>query len=142
MKIVTFGVSCELSHRSGCTAASTTTHGIPWGGHPSVGCLLVVLQWLRVDTVRQHPALVVVRAQPELALLVCVHRAVPHSETPVDHHVPIASKGQLETLGTHLVLAFVDSLGGHLRLAGSLVFYVVALAAKCDCVGSLLLKLE
>ena len=92
---------------------------MPWGGQPSVGCLLVILQWLRVDAVRQHPALVVVRAQTELALLVRVHRTVPHSEASVDHHVPIARKSSLETLPTHLVLSLVDSLGGHLRLAGS-----------------------
>ena len=104
--------------------------------------LLVVLQRLRVDAVRQHPALVVVRAQTELALLVRVHCAVPHSEAPVGYHVPIARKGSLETLGTHLVLPLVDSLGRNLRLAGGLVLYVVALAAKCDCVGSLLLELE
>ena len=102
----------------------------------------MVLQWLRVDAVRQHPALVVVRAQTELALLVRVHCAVPHSEASVDHHVPIARKGPLETLPTHLVLPLVDSLGGHLRLAGSLVLHVVALAAKCDTTGGLLLELE
>ena len=102
----------------------------------------MVLQWLRVDTVRQHPALVVVRTQTELALLVRVHRTVSHSEASVDHHIPIARKSPLETLQTHLVLPLVDSLGGHLRLAGGTVLYVVALAAKCDCVGTLLLELE
>ena len=131
-----------LSRRCCNTAFSSTSHGMSWGGQPSVGCLLVVLQWLRVDAVRQHPALVVVRAQTELALLVRVHCAVVHAKAPVGCHVPIAGKGPLETLGTHLVLAFVNSLGRDLRLAGGLVLYVVALAAKCDCVGTLLLKLE
>ena len=142
VKIVTLGVSYELSHGGGCAAASSTTHGVPWGGHPSVGCLLVVLQWLRVDAVRQHPTIVVVSAQAELALLVRPHRTVPHTEAPVGHHIPVARKGSLETLPAHFVLALVDPLSGHLRLAGGLVLYVVALAAKCDCVGALLLKLE
>ena len=65
-----------------------------------------------MDAVRQHPALVVVRTQTELALLVRVHRTVPHSKASVDHHVPIARKGPLETLPTHLVLPLDDSLGG------------------------------
>ena len=102
----------------------------------------MVLQRLRVDAVRQHPALVVVRAQAELALLVSPHRAVPHTEASVNRHVPVARKGSLETLPAHLVLALVDPLGGHLRLAGGLVLYVVALASKCDCMGALLLELE
>ena len=40
------------------------------------GLLLMELDGLRVDTVLQHPALVVVRAQAELALLVRVHGIV------------------------------------------------------------------
>ena len=104
--------------------------------------LLVVLDRLRVDTVLQHPTLVVVRAQAELALLVRVHRAVVHAEAPVGCHVSAALEGPLETLGTHLVLALVDSLGGDLRLAGGPVLHVEALAAQGDAEGGLLLELE
>ena len=52
--------------------------------------LLVVLDRLCVDSVLQHPTLVVVRAQAELALLVRVHCAVVHAEAPVDCHVSAA----------------------------------------------------
>ena len=102
----------------------------------------MVLDRLRVDTVLQHPALVIVRAQAELALLVRVHRAVVHAETPVGCHVSAALEGSLETLGTHLVLALVDPLGGDLRLAGGPVLHVEALAAQGDTEGGLLLELE
>ena len=104
--------------------------------------LLVVLDRLRVDTVLQHPALVVVRAQAELALLVRVHRAVVHAKAPVGCHVSATLKSPLETLGAHLVLALVDPLGGDLRLAGGPVLHVKALAAQGDTKGSLLLELE
>ena len=102
----------------------------------------MVLDRLRVDSVRQHPALVVVCAQAELALLVRVHCAVVHAEAPVGCHVSAALEGSLETLPTHLVLTLVDPLGGNFRLAGGLVLHVVALAAKCDAAGCLLLELE
>ena len=104
--------------------------------------LLVILEGLRVDAVRQHPALVVVRAQAELALLVRVHRAVVHAEAPVGCHVSRTRKSLLESGGAHLVLALVNTLGGHLRLAGGLVLHVEALAAKRDSEGCLLLELE
>ena len=39
-------------------------------------------------------------------------------------------------------MAFVNTLGGHLRLAGGFVLHVVALAAKGNTTGSLLLELE
>ena len=104
--------------------------------------LLVVLDRLRVDTVLQHPALVVVRAQAELALLVRVHRAVVHAKAPVGCHVSAPLKSPLETLGAHYVLALVDSLGGDLRLAGDPVLHVKALAAEGDTKGSPLLELE
>ena len=106
------------------------------------GLLLVILERLRVDAVRQHPALVVVRAQAELALLVRVHRAVAHAEASVGRHVLAALEGSIESLPAHLVLALVHSLGGHLRLAGGLVLHVVALAAKGNTAGGLLFKLE
>ena len=102
----------------------------------------MVLDRLRVDAVRQHPALVVVRAQTELALLVRVHRAVVHAEAPVGCHVSAALEGSLETLGAHLVLALVDPLGGDLRLPGGPVLHVEALAAQGDTEGGLLLELE
>ena len=102
----------------------------------------MVLDRLRVDSVRQHPALVVVRAQAELALLVRVHCAVVHAEASVGCHVSAALEGPLETLPTHLVLALVDPLGGDLRLAGGLVLHVEALAAQGDTEGGLLLELE
>ena len=104
--------------------------------------LLVVLDRLRVDTVLQHPTLVVVRAQAELTLLVRVHRAVVHAEAPVGCHVSAALEGPLETLGTHLVLALVDPLGRDLRLAGGLVLHEEALAAQGDAESGLLLELE
>ena len=104
--------------------------------------LLVILDWLRVNTILQHPALVVVSAQTELALLVRVHRAVVHAEAPVGCHVSAALEGPLETLGTHLVLALVDPLGRDLRLAGGPVLHVEALAAQGDAEGGLLLELE
>ena len=119
--------------------------GMPLGGRVRLGAhrgLLVVLDRLRVDTVRQHPALVVVCAQAKLALLVRVHRAVVHAETPVGCHVSAALEGPLESLGAHVVLALVDSLGGDLRLAGGPVLHVEALAAQGYGEGGLLLELE
>ena len=104
--------------------------------------LLVILDRFRVDSILQHPALVVVGAQAKLALLVRVHGAVVHAEAPVGCHVSATLEGPLEPQGAHLVLALVNTLGGHLRLAGDLVFHVVALAAKGNTTGSLLLKLE
>ena len=114
----------------------------PWVEVFSWVVLLVVLDRLRVDAVLQHPALVVVRAQTELALLVRVHRAVVHAEAPVGCHVSAALEGPLETLGAHLVLSLVDPLGGDLRLAGGPVLHVEALAAQGDTEGSLLLEFE
>ena len=93
------------------------------------GLLLMELDGLRVDAVLQHPALVVVRAQAELALLVRVHGAVVHAEAPVGRHVSTPLEGPLVPLPAQLVLALVDTLGGHLRLPGGLVLHVVALAA-------------
>ena len=119
-----------------------------WVSTPAVpsrlarGGLLVVLDRLRVDAVRQHPALVIVRAQAELALLVRVHRAVVHAEAPVGCHVSTALEIPLEPRGAHLVLALVDPLGGDLRLPGGLVLHVEALAAQGDAEGGLLLELE
>ena len=116
---------------------------MPMGGRVQLGgLLLVVLDWLRVNAVRQHPALVVVRAQAELALLVRVHRAVVHAEAPVGCHVSAALESPLEPLGAHLVLAFVDALGGDLRLPSGPVLHVEALAAQGDAEGGLLLELE
>ena len=106
------------------------------------GLLLVILDRLRVDTVLQHPTLVVVSAKAELALLVRVHCAVVHAGTPVGRHVSTALEGPLVPQGAHLVLALVHTLGGYLRLAGGLVLYVVALAAKGNTTGGLLLELE
>ena len=107
-----------------------------------LGALLVVLKRLRVDSVRQHPALVVVCAQTELALLVCVHHAVVHAKAPVGCHVSAALEGPLKPLSAHLVLALVDPLGGDLRLPGGPVLHVEALAAQGDAEGGLLLELE
>ena len=95
-----------------------------------------------MDAVLQHPALVVVRAQPELALLVGVHGAVSHAEAPVGCHVPTPLKSPLVPCPSQLVLAFVDTLGGHLGLPAGLVLDVVALAAKGNGSGALLLQLE
>ena len=102
----------------------------------------MVLDRLRVDTVLQHPTLVVVRAQTELALLVRAHCAVMHAAAPVGCHVSAALEGPLEPLGAPLVLALVDPLGGDLRLAGGPVLPVEALAAQGDAEGGLLLELE
>ena len=88
--------------------------------------LLVVLDRFRVNTVLQHPTLVVVRAQTKLALLVRAYRAVVHAEAPVGCHVSAALEGPLETLGTHLVP----------------VLHVEALTAQGDTEGGLLLELE
>ena len=112
------------------------------GGRVQLGALLVILDRLRVDSVRQHPALVVVCAQAELALLVRVHRAVVHAESPVGRHVSAALKGPLEPLSAHLVLALVDPLGGDLCLPGGPVLHVEALAPQGDAEGGLLLELE
>ena len=114
----------------------------PWVEVFSWVVLLVVLDRLRVDSVLQHPALVVVCAQAKLALLVRVHRAVVHAEAPVGCHVSAALEGPLETLGTHLVLALVNPLRGDLRLAGGPVLHVKALATQGDAEGCLLLELE
>ena len=111
-------------------------------GVARVGLLLVELDRLRVDAVLQHPALVVVRTQAELALLVRVHGAVAHAEAPVGRHVSTALEGPLKPRATQLVLALVDTLGGYLRLPGGLVLHVVALAAKGNAEGGLLLELE
>ena len=102
----------------------------------------MVLDRLRVDSVRQHPALVVVCAQAELTLLVRVHLAVVHAEAPVGCHVSAALKSPLEPLGTHLVLALVDPLGGDLRLAGGPFLHVEALVTKGDAESGLLLELK
>ena len=107
------------------------------------GCLLLVeLDRLPVDTVLQYPALVVVCAQAELALLVRVHGAVVHAEAPVGCHVSTPLEGPIVPLPAQPVLALVHTLGGNLSLPGSLVLYVVALAAQSDCSGALLLELE
>ena len=106
------------------------------------GLRMVKRDRLRVDAVRQQPALVVVRAQTELALLVRVHGAVVHAEAPVGRHVSATLEGPLEPRPAHLVLTLVHTLGGHLRLPGGLVLHVVALAAKGNAAGGLLLKLE
>ena len=106
----------------------------------SVGC--VKLYRLRVDAVLQHQALVVVCAQPELALLVRVHGAVVHSEALVGRHVLVALESFLVPLPAQLVLALVDTLGEHLGLPAGLVLYVVALAAKGNGAGAFLLELE
>ena len=103
---------------------------------------LVKLDWLRVNSVRQQPALVIVRAQAELALLVRVHRAVVHAEASVGRYVSPALEGLLVPLPAQLVLTLVDALGGHLRLPGHLTFHEVALAAQGDGPGALLLELE
>ena len=95
----------------------------------SVGVLVVKLEELRVDAVLQHPALVVVRAQPKLALLVRVHETVSHSEAPVGRHVSTTLEGPLVPLPAQLILALVDTLGGNLGLPAGLVLHVVALAA-------------
>ena len=113
------------------------------GGYPVFSWLLLVeLDRLRVDAVLQHPALVVVRAQAELALLVRVHGAVAHAEASVGRHVSTALEGPLKPRAAHLVLVLVDTLGGHLRLPGGLVLHVVALAAKGNAEGGLRLELE
>ena len=109
------------------------SRGLPCVQLARVGLLLVILEGLRVDAVLQHPALVVVRAQAELVLLVRVHGAVVHAEASVGRHVSTALKSPLEPRPAHLVLALVHTLGGHLRLPGGLVLHVVALAAKGDC---------
>ena len=116
--------------------------GLPRVQLGGVGALLVILDRLRVDAIGQHPALVVVRAQAELALLVRVHGTVVHAEAPGCRHVSTALEGLLEPRATHLVLALVDALGGHLRLPGGLVLHVEALAAKGNAEGGLLLELE
>ena len=112
----------------------------------SVGCvgggLMVILDRLSVNAVLQHPTLVVVRTQPELALLVRVHGAVVHAEAPVGRHVSTALEGPIIPLPAHLVLALVNTLGGHLRLPGGLVLHVEALAEKGNAAGGLLLELE
>ena len=102
----------------------------------------MILDWFRVDSILQHPALVVVRAQAELALLVRVHGAVVHAEAPVGCHVSTPLEGPLKPQGAHLILALVNTLGGHLRLASGFVLHVVALAAKGNTTGGLLLELE
>ena len=100
------------------------------------------LDWLRVDSFRQQPALVIVCAQAELPLLVRVHCAVVHAEASVGRHVSPTLKGLLVPLPAQLVLALVDALGGHLRLPSHLALHVVALAAQGDGPGALLLELE
>ena len=86
--------------------------------------------------------LVVVRAQPELALLVGVHGAVSHAEASVGRHVSTTLESPLVPLPAQLVLALVHTLGGHLGLPAGLVLHVVALAAEGDGSGALLLQLE
>ena len=70
----------------------------------------MILDRLRVDAVRQHPALVVVRAQAELALLVGVHGAVVHAEAPVGRHVSTTLEGPIEPRAAHLVLVLLTPL--------------------------------
>ena len=92
----------------------------------------MVLDQLRVDIVLQHPALVVVRTQTELALLVRVHRAVVHAEAPVGCHVSAALEGPLKTLPTHLVLTLVDPLEETFAWPVALLVHEEALAAQGD----------
>ena len=106
------------------------------------GLLLMELNWLRVDAIRQQPTLVIVRAQAKLALLVRVHRAVVHAEASVGCHVSPTLESLLVALPAQLVLALVNALRGHLRLPGHLAFHVVALAAQRDGAGALLLELK
>ena len=122
-------------------SCAVTSHVARVGGGGD-GLLLVELDRLRVDAVLQHPALVVVRAQAELALLVRVHSTIVHAEATVGRHVSTALKSSLKPHPAHLVLAFVDTLGAYLRLPGGLVLHVVALAAKGNAEGGLLLELE
>ena len=103
--------------------------------------LVVKLYGLCVNAVWQHPTLVVVRAQPELALLVRVHGAVVHPEAPVGRHVSTTLEGPLVPLPAQLVLGLVHALGGHLGLSTDLVLHVVA-PRSSDCSGTLLLELE
>ena len=107
-----------------CSVGHVELYGLHVGG-----LRLVILEGLRVDTIWQHPALVVVCAQPELALLVGVHGTVSHPEAPVGRHVSTALEGPLVPLPSQLVLALVHTLGGHLGLPAGLVLHVVALAA-------------
>ena len=100
------------------------------------------LYWLRVDAVLQHPALVVVCGKTQLALLVRVHDPLVHPETPVGGHVPVALQSSLVPFPTQLILLLVNALGRHLGLPAGLVLYEVALAAKGDGAGALLLELE
>ena len=107
-----------------------------------VGVLVVILEGLCVNAVWQHPALVVIRAQPELPLLVGVHGAVVRAEAPVGRHVSTTLEGPLVPLPAQLVLTLVHTLGGHLGLPAGLILHVVALAAEGDSSGALLLQLE
>ena len=102
----------------------------------------VELDGLRVDAVLQHTTLVVVSTQPQLALLVRVHGLLVHSEAPVCSHVLVPLQSSIVPLPTQLVLLLVDALGRHLGLPTGLVLYEVALAARGDGPGSLLLELE
>ena len=100
------------------------------------------LNWLRVDSVLHHSALVVVCGKAQLALLVRVHGPLMHPEAPVGGHVLVTLQSSLVPLPAQLVLLLVDALGGHLGLPAGLVFYEVALAAQHDGPVAFLLKLE
>ena len=102
----------------------------------------VVLDGFRVDAVWQHPALVVVSTQPQLALLVRVHGPLVHPEAPVGGHVLVPLQSSLVSLPAQLVLLLVDALGGYLGLPAGLVFYEVALVVKGDGPDAFLLELE
>ena len=145
MRFLTFtGFCCHFQDPASSTAHGWVCHGLSRVqlGVARVGLLLVELEGLRVDAVLQHRALVVVRAQAELALLVRVRGTVVHAEATVGRHVSTALEGSLVSLPAQLILALVDTLGRHLRLPGGLVLHVVALAAEGDCSGALLLELE
>ena len=114
--------------------------GYVWVAVCSVGH--VVLDGFRVDALLQNPALVVVRGKAQLALLVRVHGSLVHPEAPVGSHVLVALKSSLVPLPTQLVLLLVNALGGHLGLPAGLVLYEVALAAKGNGAGALLLELQ
>ena len=102
----------------------------------------VILDWLCVDTIWQHPTLVVVSTQPQLALLIREHGTVVHSKAPVGCHVLVPLKGSLVTGPAQLVLLLVHTLGGHLGLADSLVLDEVTLAAKGEGSCAFLFELE
>lgn len=69
-----------------------------------------------MDTILQHPRLVIVSAKAEFLLLAGEHRVFHHPKASVRGHVLLHLERFLQALSPQLILLFVVTFGGHLCL--------------------------